>query len=67
MTRTLRRLVPVLALAVAFALATAAPAAEAKGKIKSVNADKSEFVMTDDTGKERHLQRRQGLQGPAER
>lgn len=51
MTRILRRLVPVLALAFVFSLATAVLAADAKGKIKTVNADKSEFVMTDDTGK----------------
>ena len=51
MSRILRRLVPVLALAFVFSLATAAYATDAKGKIKTVNADKSEFVMTDDTGK----------------
>ena len=51
MTRILRRFAPVLALAFVFALVTAAYAADAKGKIKTVTADKSQFVMTDDTGK----------------
>jgi len=50
-TRILRRFAPVLALAFVFALVTAAYAADAKGKIKTVTADKSQFVMTDDTGK----------------
>jgi hypothetical protein len=50
-TRILRRFAPVLALAFVFALVTAAYAADAKGKIKSVTADKNQFVMTDDTGK----------------
>ena len=51
MTRILRRFAPVLALAFVFALVTAAYAADAKGKIKTVTADKSQIVMTDDTGK----------------
>ena len=51
MTRILRRFAPVLALAFVFALVTAAYAADAKGKIKSVTADKNQFVMADDTGK----------------
>jgi hypothetical protein len=42
----------VLALVVVVALATPALAAEAKGKIKSVNADKNEFVCTDADGKD---------------
>jgi hypothetical protein len=50
-TRILRRFAPVLALAFVFALVTAAYAADAKGKIRSVTADKSQFVMVDDTGK----------------
>jgi hypothetical protein len=50
-TRILRRFAPILALAFVFALVTAAYAADAKGKIKSVTADKSQFVMSDDTGK----------------
>jgi hypothetical protein len=50
-TRILRRFAPVLALAFVFALVTAAYAADAKGKIKSVTADKNQFVMADDTGK----------------
>jgi len=50
-TRILRRFAPVLALAFVFALVTAAYAADAKGKIKSVTADKNQFVMSDDTGK----------------
>jgi hypothetical protein len=51
MSRILRRFAPVLALAFVFALVTAAYAADAKGKIKTVTADKNQFVMTDDTGK----------------
>jgi hypothetical protein len=50
-TRILRRFAPVLALAFVFAVCTAAYAAEAKGKIKTVTADKNEFVIVDDTGK----------------
>jgi hypothetical protein len=50
-SRILRRFAPVLALAFVFALCTAAYAADAKGKVKSVAADKNEFVMTDETGK----------------
>jgi hypothetical protein len=49
--RILRRFAPVLALLAVFTFATTALAAEAKGKIKTVTADKNEFVMTDDTGK----------------
>ena len=51
MIRILRRFAPVLALVAVFTLATTALAAEAKGKIKTVTADKNEFVMNDDTGK----------------
>jgi hypothetical protein len=49
--RILRRFAPVLALAFVFAIAVSAYAIDAKGKVKSVAADKNEFVMTDDTGK----------------
>jgi hypothetical protein len=49
--RFLRGIAPVFALIAVFTLASAAIGAEAKGKIKSVAADKNEFVMTDDTGK----------------
>ena len=51
MTRILRRIAPVLALAFVFALVTSAYAADAKGKVKSVTADKNQFVFVDDTGK----------------
>lgn len=51
MTRILRRFAPVLALAFVFALVTSAYAADAKGKVKTVTADKNQFVMADDTGK----------------
>ena len=51
MIRILRRFAPVLALLAVFTFATTALAADAKGKIKTVTADKNEFVMTDDTGK----------------
>jgi hypothetical protein len=49
--RILRRFAPVLALLAVFTLASAALAIDAKGKVKTVTADKHEFVMTDDTGK----------------
>jgi len=49
--RFLRGFAPVLALLAVFALAGTALSAEAKGKVKTVTADKNEFVMTDDTGK----------------
>lgn len=39
------------ALVAVFALAGSALAADAKGKIKTVTADKNEFVMTDADGK----------------
>jgi hypothetical protein len=51
MSRILRRFAPILAVAFVFTLVTAAYAADAKGKIKTVTADKSQFVMADDTGK----------------
>ena len=51
MIRILRRFAPVLALLAVFTLASAAFAIDAKGKVKTVTADKNEFVMTDDTGK----------------
>ena len=51
MIRILRRFAPVLALLAVFTLASAALAVDAKGKVKTVTADKNEFVMTDDTGK----------------
>ena len=51
MSVILRRFAPVLALAFVFALVGTAAAADAKGKIKSVTADKGQFVMVDDTGK----------------
>jgi hypothetical protein len=50
-TRILRRFAPLLALGFAFALVTSAYAADAKGKVKTVTADKGQFVMADDTGK----------------
>jgi hypothetical protein len=49
--RILRRFAPVLALLAVFTLASAALAIDAKGKVKTVTADKNEFVMNDDTGK----------------
>ena len=51
MIRILRKLAPVFALVAVFTLATAVLAADAKGKIKTVTADKNEFVMTDADGK----------------
>jgi hypothetical protein len=50
-SRILRRFAPVLALAFVFAIVTSAYAADAKGKIKTVTADKNQFVLVDDTGK----------------
>jgi hypothetical protein len=49
--RMLRRFAPVFALVAVFALASTAGAADAKGKIKTVNADKNEFVVQDADGK----------------
>ena len=51
MIRILQRFAPVVALVIAFTLASAANAADAKGKIKTVTADKHEFVVTDSDGK----------------
>ena len=51
MIRMLRHLAPVFAFVAVFAFATTAFAAEAKGKIKTVSADKNEFVMNDADGK----------------
>lgn len=51
MIRLLRGFAPVFALLAVFALASSAAAAEAKGKIKTINADKHEFVMNDADGK----------------
>jgi hypothetical protein len=48
----LRRFAPVLALVAVFSLATTAWAIDAKGKVKTVAADKNEFVMTDADGKD---------------
>jgi hypothetical protein len=47
----LRPLALVFALVAVLGLVSAAAAAEAKGKIKTVSADKNEFVMTDTGGK----------------
>jgi hypothetical protein len=52
MTRLPNWLVVVLALGLVALLATPVLAAEAKGKIKSVNQDKKEFVLTDTNGKD---------------
>jgi hypothetical protein len=49
--RMLRQIAPIFALVAVFALASSALAADAKGKIKTVNADKNEFVMNDADGK----------------
>ena len=51
MIRFLRQIAPVFALLAVFAFAGSALAAEAKGKIKTVTADKNEFVMNDNDGK----------------
>jgi hypothetical protein len=47
----LRRIVPLLALVAVLGFAATAFAADAKGKIKTVSADKNEFVMADADGK----------------
>jgi Cu/Ag efflux protein CusF len=53
MIRMPKWIVPILALAVVVGLTGALLAAEtAKGKIKSVNADKKEFVVTDKNDKD---------------
>ncbi len=51
MIRILRNLAPVFALVAVFALSNSLQAAEAKGKVKTVSADKNEFVMNDADGK----------------
>ncbi len=52
MLRLPKWIVVVLALAFLVALAAPTMAADTKGKIKSVAADKQEFVLTDTAGKE---------------
>src|SRR6266852_5988759 len=52
MVRLPKVLVVVLALAFMFGLAAPLLAAETQGKIKSVVADKNQFVMTDKDGKD---------------
>ena len=51
MIRMLRRLAPVFALVAVLALAATAVALDTKGTIKSVAADKNEFVMNAADGK----------------
>jgi hypothetical protein len=52
MVRARHWLVGVLALALLMVLAAPTLAADAKGKLKSVMADKNEFVVTDANGKD---------------
>jgi len=52
MIRVPKWLLVMLALAVLVAFAVPVLAEETKGKIKSVSADKKEFVMTDENGKD---------------
>jgi hypothetical protein len=54
MTRFVKSLVPVLAVALVAVLSNPAPAADAvaRGKIKSIEANKREFVLTDPNGKD---------------
>jgi Cu/Ag efflux protein CusF len=52
MIRLPKWLLMVLALTLLVALASPILAEETKGKIKSVTADKKEFVMTDNNGKD---------------
>jgi Cu/Ag efflux protein CusF len=56
MIRLPKWLLMVLALTLIVAFATPLLADEAKGKIKSVSADKKEFVMTDNDGKDMTFQ-----------
>lgn len=51
MIRMLRHFAPVFALVAVLALVGSGFAADAKGKIKTVTADKNQFVMTDADGK----------------
>jgi Cu/Ag efflux protein CusF len=51
MTRLSKWFLALVALSLLAGLTTAAVASEAKGKIKSVTADKNEFVVTDQDGK----------------
>jgi cold shock CspA family protein len=52
MVRFSTLLLGMFVLALLLGLALPAMADEAKGKVKTVNGDKSEFVMTDSTGKD---------------
>jgi hypothetical protein len=52
MVRLSKWLLAVLAIAILLGFSTAVLAAETKGKIKSVSADKKEFVMTDENAKD---------------
>jgi Cu/Ag efflux protein CusF len=52
MMRLPKSLLVVLVLALFLGLVSPALAAEAKGKIKTINADKNEFVVTDTDGKD---------------
>jgi Cu/Ag efflux protein CusF len=52
MIRLPKWLLVVLAVAVLVAFAGPLVAAETKGKVKSISADKKEFVMTDENGKD---------------
>lgn len=51
MIHIVRRLAPALALVAALVVGSAALAADAKGKVKTVTADKNEFVIVDEGGK----------------
>jgi hypothetical protein len=52
MNRLPKWVLPVLALALIIGLAAPALADEAKGKIKSINQDRNEFVLTDTNAKD---------------
>ena len=52
MIRSSALLLSILALVLCLGLALPAHAEETKGKVKSVNGDKNEFVMTDAAGKD---------------
>lgn len=52
MIRMPKWMLVVLAVAILAAFSTPALAAETKGKIKSIAADKNEFVLTDQNGKD---------------
>ena len=64
---SLSRIAPVFAIAFTLLIGVGVYAAEAKGKIASVNAEKNEFVMKDDAGKNWTIMADKDGEGPRQR